>query len=121
QGRHQGQHDHADRHERCGHVLRAALDDGARRERSRGDRHGDQQRRFVPRAARRGLEPSGAQPPGRRCVPGEPGRRRVAHPRRGHGAGDGALHEVLDPRAGRPGDARPGQPGPAVGPSAPSV
>jgi flagellin len=25
-------------------------------------------------------------------------------------AGDGQLHEVLDPRAGRPGDARPGQP-----------
>src|SRR3712207_8233152 len=37
-------------------------------------------------------------------------RSREPHPRRGHGGRDGQLHEVLDPRAGRPGDARPGQP-----------
>ena len=60
-------------------------------------------------------EPPRAQPPGRRRLPGEPGRRREPDPRRRHGGGDGPVHEVLDPRAGRPGDARPGQPGPVAG------
>ena len=32
-----------------------------------------------------------------------------------------AVHEVLDPRPGRPGDARPGQPGPGAGPVAAPV
>ena len=36
-----------------------------------------------------------------RRLPGEPGRRREPHPRRGHGGGDGRLHQVPDPAAGR--------------------
>ena len=57
---------------------------------------------------------------GARRLPGEPGRRRVAHPRRGHGRGDGQPDEGADPAAGRPGDARAGQPVAAVGPVAPA-
>ena len=46
-----------------------------------------------------------------RDVPREPLRRRVAHPRHGHGARDDDLHEAPGAPAVRRGHARPGQPG----------
>ena len=45
---------------------------------------------------------------------------REPHPRRGHGRGDGRLHEAPDPAAGRDGDARAGQPAAPDGPVAPA-
>ena len=51
-------------------------------------------------------------------VPGEPDRVREPYPRRGHGRGDGQVHEAPDPAAGRHEHARAGQPGAAVRPVA---
>ena len=53
--------------------------------------------------------------------PGEPERRRVAHPRRGRGVGDGELHAAADPLAVRHRDAGAGQPGAAERALAPPV
>ena len=43
-------------------------------------------------------------------LPGEPDRVREPHPRRGHGLGDGQVHQGSDPAAGRHEHARAGQP-----------
>ena len=60
---------------------------------------------------RRRPEPPRAHDREPRDLPGEPLRRRVAHPRRRHGLRDGDLHQAPDPPAVRRGHARPGQPG----------
>ena len=44
-------------------------------------------------------------------VPGEPDRFREPYPRRGHGHGDGQVHQAADPAAGRHVDAGAGEPG----------
>ena len=56
-------------------------------------------------------EPARAHRRQPRRLPGEPVRRREPHPRRGHGRGDGQLHQAADPLAVRHRHARPGQPG----------
>ena len=60
---------------------------------------------------RRGAEPPRAplEQPG--DLPGEPDRVRDPDPRRGHGRGDGQVHEAEHPAAGRHEHARAGQPG----------
>ena len=76
------------------------------------DRRRDQRRVDPARDAGRDPEPAGAQPPGRGRLPGEPGRRREPDPRRRHGGGDGAVHEVLrsSPRPARRCSPRPTRP-----------
>ena len=67
---------------------------------------------------RRGPEPPRAPPEQPRDLPGEPDRVREPDPRRGHGLGDGQVHEAQHPAAGRHEHARAGQPGPAGRPVA---
>ena len=74
----------------------------------------DPGRRRCPRPVRLGPEPARAHAEQPGHLPGEPDRVREPHPRRGHGLGDGQLHQAADPAAGRHLDARPGQPAPAV-------
>ena len=87
--------------------------------RHRGDRHGDQHR--VRRRARRSARS--------RTASSTRWRARAVYqenltasesrdPRRGHGCGDGQVHQEPDPAAGRHVDARSGQPGPAERPLA---
>ena len=75
------------------------------------DRHGADERLDVlaPTSVRCRTASSTRSPTWR--LPGEPVRLREPHPRRGHGAGDGELHQAPDPPAVRHVDARAGQPG----------
>jgi flagellin len=70
---------------------------------------------------RRRPEPPRAPPQQPRDLPGEPGGVREPDPRRGHGLGDGQLHQAGDPAAGRHEHARAGQPGAAERPRAPPL
>ena len=89
-----------------------------RRARRWRHRHRDRGGLRRPCDVRLGPEPPRAPHRQPRQLPGEPDRRREPHPRRGHGRGDGRVHEVADPAAGRHEHARAGQPGTAVGPVA---
>ena len=87
----------------------------------RRHRQRDQERLVRALDVRRGAEPPRAPPQQPRDLPGEPGRVREPDPRRGHGLGDGQLHEAPDPAAGRHEHARAGQPGPAGRSLAPAL
>ena len=75
------------------------------------DRYRAEQRLAGPLRPRRRPEPARARRRQPRRLPGEPDCGRVAHPRRGRGAGDGQLHPAADPLAVRDRHAGPGQPG----------
>ncbi len=80
------------------HELLPAL--GRGHDRHRRDRRGDRRRELAAFGVRCGAEPPRLHARERGDLPGEPDRLGEPHPRRGHGQGDGQLHEAADPAAG---------------------